>query len=233
MIAPSAFPCGDGEAALIFNYPEWLGNDGWYGTMGLPRRVSLGGRWSDELIQKPFADLSPLYGESVSFTDLALSHGERKTLEGVCGDAFELDLSVKAENIPSTLEIEVLRAPGGEERTKITFFRQGGGMYAILPYASDSVIMLDASECSVDQGFKKHPPEIAPVCAELDEDLRIQVFVDKSIVEVFVNDRACVSVRTYPVREDSRQIALTAYGDGGKDTVIERVDYHEIKSVWR
>ena len=197
------------------------------------RRVSLGGRWGDEFIQKPYADLSPLYGESVSFTDLALSPGERRTLEGACGDAFELDVAVKAENIPSTLEIEVLRAPGGEERTKIIFFRQGGGMYAILPYASDSVIMLDASECSVDPGFKKHPPEVAPVCAELDEDLRIQVFVDKSIVEVFVNDRACVSVRAYPVREDSRQIALTAYGDGGKDTVIERVDYHEIKSVWR
>ena len=232
MVAPSAFPCGDGEAALIFNYPEWLGNDGWYGTMGLPRRVSLGGVWGDELIQKPFADLSPLYDKSTSISDLTLANAKRTTLDGVEGDAFELDVTVKADNIPSTLEIDLLRSPNGEESTTVTFYKQGGGMYAILPHASDSVIQLDVSRSSSDAAFKKHPPEIAPVPAELDEDLKIQIFVDKSIVEVFVNDRACVSARAYPVREDSRTVALTAYDGEGRDSVVDRVDFHTMKSIW-
>ena len=232
MVAPSAFPCGDGEAALIFNMNDWLAHDGWCGIMTLPRRVSLGGVWGDELMQKPFADLSSLHDKHTGFASLTLTHGERTTLDGAGGDAFELDIDVKADQIPSTLEIELLRSPDGAETTKVTFYRRAGGMYAILPYATDSVIQLDVSSSSLDPSFKKHPPEIASVVAENSDDLHIRIFVDKSVVEVFVNDRAAVAARAYPTRGDSRQIALTAYGEGGQNAVIEKIDFFTMKSIW-
>ena len=232
MVAPSAYPCGDGEAALIFNMGDDVPHDGWSGVMTMPRRVSLGGVWGDELCHKPFADLSVLHDKHTAITALALKHAEQTTLDGAEGDAFELDITVKAEQSPSTLEIELLRSPDGAETTTVTFYRQAGGMYAILPYTTDSVISLDVSRSSLDPAFKRHPPEIAPVVAEADEDLRIRIFADKSVVEVFVNDRAAIAARAYPTREDSRQIALTAYGDGGKDAEIERIDFWTMKSIW-
>ena len=38
--------------------------------------------------------------------------------------------------------------------------------------------------------------------------LDIDVFVDRSIIEVFVNSRVCIVQRVYPTRDDSRGVRL-------------------------
>jgi beta-fructofuranosidase len=45
-----------------------------------------------------------------------------------------------------------------------------------------------------------------------DERLKLRVFIDKSVVEVFVNDRQCLAVRVYPGRTDSRGVSLRSQG---------------------
>jgi len=42
--------------------------------------------------------------------------------------------------------------------------------------------------------------------------LQLRIFVDKSVVEVFANDRQAISRRVYPVRPDSHGIHLFATG---------------------
>ncbi len=43
-----------------------------------------------------------------------------------------------------------------------------------------------------------------------DEPLRLRVFIDRSVVEVFVNGRQYVAVRVYPGREDSLGVSFRA-----------------------
>ena len=57
----------------------------------------------------------------------------------------------------------------------------------------------------------------------------MRVFIDKSIVEVFVNDRQCLAVRVYPGRQDSVGVALRAVG---RDARLVALDAWEMKSIY-
>lgn len=229
MVAPSAFPCSDGSAAVIFNMSEQCTPDGWYGIMTLPRKMTIGGHWNDEIMQEPFADLSVLHKTHTEMTEISLERDKKLCLTDISGNAFEMRLHLRYDDIPQTFEIEVLRSPDGEETTRITFFKHKGGMYAILPYSTDSVIMLDTGHSSVDPGFAPLPPETAQVLTQSGDPLDLRIFVDKSIVEVFVNNRHCVNMRTYPTRDDS--VGITLFARGG-NAVVEKLDFWEMGSIY-
>jgi beta-fructofuranosidase len=53
-------------------------------------------------------------------------------------------------------------------------------------------------------------PETAQLYLELGENFEIRVFIDKSIVEVFVNGKQALVCRVYPHREDSIGVSLLA-----------------------
>ncbi len=46
------------------------------------------------------------------------------------------------------------------------------------------------------------------------ERLRLRVFVDGSVVEIYANGRACLTDRVYPTRRDSLHVGLLARGSG-------------------
>ena len=228
MVAPCVYPCGDGSVACVFNMSEKIGQDGWSGTMTMPRRMTLGGVWGDEIHQAPIDGITKLRKNHKYLRDVALTADEKLVCD-LQGDCYELNLHLKSDMIPHTLEVEVLRSPDGEETTKITFFEQKGGMYAILPYTTDSVIMLDVSQSSQKPGFVPHPPEHHTFAMQSGEDLDLRIFVDKSIVEVFVNNKQCAAMRAYPVREDSKGIALLAKG---KDVTVSEVSLWEMDTIY-
>jgi beta-fructofuranosidase len=44
------------------------------------------------------------------------------------------------------------------------------------------------------------------------EKLNLRIFLDRSIMEVYVNKRQCITQRIYPTREDSQGLVLFAEG---------------------
>jgi beta-fructofuranosidase len=67
--------------------------------------------------------------------------------------------------------------------------------------------------------MEKHPEneryvtrQVAPFTLAPGETADLRVFVDKSIVEVFVNDRQCLTERVYPTRPDAQGVSLIAEG---------------------
>jgi beta-fructofuranosidase len=52
-------------------------------------------------------------------------------------------------------------------------------------------------------------PETAPVYLAPGEPLKLRVFLDKSVVEVFANGRQCAAVRVYPSLADSVGVCCT------------------------
>jgi beta-fructofuranosidase len=48
------------------------------------------------------------------------------------------------------------------------------------------------------------------------ETLKLRVFVDGSMVEVFANGRACLTARVYPTRADSLGLGLVTRGGSAR-----------------
>jgi len=59
--------------------------------------------------------------------------------------------------------------------------------------------------------------QVAPLELGAGEPLRLRVFLDRSIIEVYANGRQCVTQRIYPSRPDSVQIR--AFCRGGQASV--------------
>ena len=76
----------------------------------------------------------------------------------------------------------------------------------------ESLLTLDTSYSSLLPGALSRAPETAPFLLEDGEMLRLRVFVDHSVVEVFANGKQCVAARVYPGREDSTGVSLRAQG---------------------
>ncbi|MDQ1327786.1 MAG: hypothetical protein QG641_1069 [Candidatus Poribacteria bacterium] len=69
-------------------------------------------------------------------------------------------------------------------------------------------------------GFWEGPKSIEAGPFELQdkETLKLRIFIDKSVVEVFANDRQAVMRRIYPSKKDSVGIAL--FSNGGTTKVL-------------
>jgi beta-fructofuranosidase len=55
------------------------------------------------------------------------------------------------------------------------------------------------------------------------------VFIDKSVVEVFVNGKQCLSVRVYPGRKDSLGVSLRSQGSGA---ILKSLDVWQMKGIY-
>ena len=166
--------------------------------MGLPRVLELGS--DNRLIMTPVEELERLrYNEKSLENVVVPADGE----VGVEFDAVE----------PNAVELEVEFAP------------TGAGQYGVRVCASpdreeETVIGYDAGagKLGIDTrrsglGQEKKAVEAAPLPLGDGEGLKLRIFVDKSIVEVFANDgRLVLSRRVYPEREDSTGISLFAQG---------------------
>ena len=235
MNAPSATPDGKGGVFVIFNLASARPGSGWDQIMSLPRRLSLNGR--DELAVEPAGDIASLRYDHCHLDALSLPANQEVVLAGVAGNAMEIVAEIDPRASPM-IEMNVLRSPGKEEFTRIAFYRQRGypnwdRFTGWEPRqwleACDSLFMVDSSNSSELPDVLSRAPEIAPVYLKPDEPLQLRLFIDKSIVEVFVNGRQCISLRVYPGRSDSVGVSLRAQGS---DVLMHSLDAWQMKSIY-
>ena len=62
-----------------------------------------------------------------------------------------------------------------------------------------------------------------------EETLKLHIFVDRSVVEVYANGRACITARFYPRHAASLGLDLFARGGTAK---AKSVDVWEMNSIW-
>lgn len=229
MTAPSAVPLSDGSVACIFNLSERFPQNNWGGMMTLPRKLTVGGFFHDDIFQQPFADYSSLHLDHTELHRIELSEDLPHLLEGIGGKSFEMRLRMKAGEIPNALEIDIMRSPDESEVTRIYFLKEIGENPTSTPYPFEGVLMLDTTHSSSSSGAFIMPPETASVPLAADEDVFLQIFADKSIVEVYINNKRCVFDRVYPVREDSVGISLLARREEG---VIDSLEFWTMGSIY-
>ena len=224
--APSAAPDGDGGVITIFNMNPGKPTAGWNQIMSLPRRLTVDG---DALFMEPAGDVESLRTEHQRREDVELPANADIVVEGVQGDALELIARIAPSSAP-VIELDVLCSPRGEEYTRIAFYRDRGMNES---FGDDrrrqSLVSIDSSRSSQAGDVRPRAPETAPVCLAKDEPLELRVFVDRSVVEVFVNGRQCVAVRVYPEREDSVGVRLRSQG---VTTSLLSLDAWQMQSIW-
>ncbi|MCY3780926.1 MAG: glycoside hydrolase family 32 protein [Chloroflexi bacterium] len=241
--APSAVPDGQGGVVVIFNMNQGMPTRVWNQIMTLPRLLTLDA--DDRLLQQPAGDIESLRYDHQHLEPLTLPANEEVMLDSISGNAMELALEIDPADAP-LVELNVLRSPNREEFTRIAFFKHRGNRFKLrmpktqamnastaamqqLPQRYDSLISIDTSYSSVLPEALSRAPETAPVFLEDEEPLQLRVFVDRSVVEVFVNGKQCVAVRVYPDRADSIGVSLRAQGSAAQ---LNRFDAWQMHSIW-
>jgi len=168
---------------------------GWSGVYGLPRSVWLGD--DGTLRMRPVRELEMLRCNEQSFGNVTLGDRGTKTLQGVVGDSCELELTIEPTTKTGRFGVKVRASAEGQEQTLLYYD------------ASAGELVFDATQSGVDG---RRVVERAPFALKEDELLRLRVFVDKSVVEVYANDRQAICRRVYPGRDDSLGVVLFAQG---------------------
>jgi sucrose-6-phosphate hydrolase SacC (GH32 family) len=195
--------------AWIFDAPGFkMRQDyGWSGTMSLPRVLSLG---DDGLLRmNPPEEIEKLRYNGRQKTDLAVKAGADLTLAGISGNSLELALEISARDAKQ-FGLKVCTSPGGEEQTVVYYD------------AVEKKLKVDTTKSSLAEGAKSI--EAGPLALADGESLKLRVFVDKSVVEVFANGRQAVMRRIYPSRSDSVGVALFSTGGDARVPKVEAWD---------
>ena len=225
--APSATPDGEGGIVAIFNMNPAKRTVGWNQIMSLPRRLSLDA--DGALRQAPVDAVASARERRLGGAPQTLPANREVVMSGLDGDALEIQ-AVLAPGEESMLELNVLRSPDKSEHTRIAFYRDRG--YRDNVYRRrhvESRVTLDTSYSSTAAGVRSRAPETADVRLQPDEPLELRVFVDRSIVEVFVNAKQCVAARVYPERPDSTGISFRSQGASSE---LTRLDVWRMASVY-
>jgi beta-fructofuranosidase len=167
---------------------------GWSGVYGLPRSLWLGE--DGTLRMRPVKELQMLRSAERTWRNITLSDGDMQRLDGVVGDSCELEISVDSVTAKQ-IGLKVRAAPGGEEETLLYYDTKA------------KQLVFDSTKSGVDG---RRAVERAPLELGADETLRLRVFIDKSVVEVYANDRQGICRRVYPGRNDSLGIVLFTVG---------------------
>lgn len=224
--APSAFPDGKGGINVIFNMNPGYPSKGWNQLMSLPRLITLApGDRFDPIRQKPTGGFASLRGKHQRIKNIDLPANEDVVLKNIEGNTMELIAEIDPQSAQA-IEIELLRSPGGEERTRLVIQPERGynprlfGVDEMKARRSsravmyDTVVTLDNTRASTLARAQSRPPEIDSFKRGKGEPIRLHIFLDRSVVEVFANGKACVAARVYPGREDSLGVSLRAQGSG-------------------
>jgi beta-fructofuranosidase len=187
---------------------------GWAGVMSLPLRVSM--LPEGELGLRPVEELRALRREHWRYEGLAIEREPAGFLSDVKGESLEMVAEFSCEG-EAEFGLRLRCSPDGQEQTRIVYRST----------ERELVIERDASSVSpdVERGDRAAPVKLAHADA-----LKLHVFLDHSVIEVFVNDgRACLASRVYPMRSDSLGVGLFAR-EGSVE--VTSLDIWTLGSIW-
>lgn len=223
--APSATPDGEGNVIVLFNMNPGKRTKGWNQIMSLPRKLWLAA--PDDLRMAPAGDVESLRGERVAVPAMELPAGAEIELPGVAGDALEIDLELDVGDA-NFVELNVLKSD--TEVTRIIYYPERGYWDRIGGTRTrPGLLTLDTTHASTAADVSTRPPETAPVRISRADPLRLRVFIDKSIVEVFAGDLQCVATRVYPDNPASVGVSVRAQGQPAK---LLRCEAWQMQSIY-
>ena len=230
--APETMLAPDGRR-IVWGWAQDQRVDWWkageWGVVTLPRLISLCDD-GESMRVAPAAELVALRRNHREVNAQVPRKGAEASLRDIAGECVELLLEADVAG-HGRVELIVRASPDGAERTVIAYDGAAGE------------VSIDVSRSSTDaNGWRPYPMDFwrgftpanltrqaAPLALGAGEALRLRVFVDRSIIEVFANGRLCLTQRVYPTRPDSSGVALRVAG-GATVSRLEAWDMDEINA---
>ncbi len=169
------------------------------GIQSLPRELSL--PEDGVLRMKPLRELETLRQEQKTLTNITIRSNTHQLLEGIEGDAMELEV--------------VITAPHAEEFGINLLCDEKG--------ENGFTIASGVGKKSLTVGYIQPPFQL-----DENEDLTLRIFIDKSMIEVFANDRqAAVAWRDY----SSNNLGISLFTKNG-NMEVKQVKAWKMKSIY-
>lgn len=188
---------------------------GWTHTFSVPRVWELSND-STTIIQKPTPELASLRIEgSLSTQNNLIVNGETPLYAR--GRHVEIIAQLDANDSASKYGLVIGASDDGHEKT-------------VIYYDSESKnIVLDKRKSSLSQDAHELTEQVGAYDEAIwGKPYKFHVYIDGSVVDVFINDKAAFSFRIYPTMQDSQGIAL--YSEAA-DTHFTEVDVYQMRDM--
>ena len=198
----------------------------WASVVSLPRIMSLTGKGT--LGIEPAPELEKLRYRPREEKNVGIPADGEVTLESMAGDVMELAVEIDPGK-GAEIGVKVRCAPDGSEGTLVVY---SPGTKRLKIDFGESTLAKNVAY----RGFypwpdlegKRAVTQEAPFELEDGETLKLRIFIDKSVLEVFANGRQCITQRIYPSRSDSKQVKLFARHAGAKALVVKAWDMEQV-----
>ncbi|AZK45768.1 GH32 C-terminal domain-containing protein [Paenibacillus lentus] len=185
---------------------------GWAHNGGLPLSVYL--RDDGRLGIEPIQELQSLRGnQRISLRDKSMAE-VNVLLKDVHGDMLEIQLEIEPGSAKQ-FGIKVRRTPEGEEETLLYYD------------SSQSMFLADRTKTTLHPGEKCGGIQGGKL-ELLGENLKLHIYLDRSMVEAYANGLKSLTTRVYPTRKDA--LGLEIWGDG--DLFVKSLDIWNMQSIW-
>ena len=173
--------------------------NGWSGVLSLPRVLSMGddGRLCIDVPE----EIEALRYGGHRQGPVTIEADSDLPVEGVAGKSLELLIEMEGMGA-SSHGVVVCASPDGREQTSVFYD------------AAEKQLKVDTRRSGPDD--TPRAVEAAPLELHPGERLKLRVFVDRSVVEVFANSRQAIARRIYPSRRDSVGVRLFACGGAAR-----------------
>ena len=210
----------DGKGRRIFW--GWIMEAGphdsaWDSVATLPRVLTLA--QDDTLRIEPAPELevlrcNPRHRENLTVSgDVALNE--------VRGDCLEISAVIEPGDAKQ-FGLKVRCSPQGDEQTVIVYSTSEKTLKVELAKSSPNAKYTWGKSVVTEQA--------APLELKAGEPLRLRVFLDRSVLEVYANGRQCITQRIYPSRADSLGVALVTRGGSAKVRSVDAWDMSPVNS---
>ena len=184
---------------------------GWASVMTLPRILSL--HENGGLCIEPVPELEKLRTQHHHQETIQLKANTEVNIEEVHSDCLELKVEIDPRGA-TELGVKVRRSPDSEEETVIVYS------------PTDELLKIDLTKSTLDDevkyqrltpqdedgGERYTNSQEAPFKLIKEEPLKLHIFLDRSVLEVFANSRLCLTQRIYPTRADSLGVSIFIHG---------------------
>ncbi|MCI1219339.1 MAG: GH32 C-terminal domain-containing protein [Bifidobacterium sp.] len=214
--APQSFAAPDGRQLMYgwmspFARTAPMQDDGWCGQLTLPREITLGA--DNDLHTAPAAEIAGLHADTTNLGPIDLTANEERV---IADDAEAVEIELGLDLSHSTAERMGL---------KIHSTNDGSYIYVAYDDQLGRIVIDRQTAARGDRGYRAAPLSAAEIASGT---VNLRIFVDRSSIEVYVNDgHQVLSSYSYP-SEGPRAIELTSESGTAH---IKAIKIHQLKGI--
>ncbi|XEC93551.1 GH32 C-terminal domain-containing protein [Paenibacillus tarimensis] len=190
-------------------------NAGYAHNFGLPLSVFL--RPDGKLGMEPISELQSLRGaQLVDITSDTSFESVNTALSGVSSDMYEVQIEIDP-GIANEVGLSLRRSPGAEEETVVYYKRSSKEFFVNRTKSS--------LHPDVEKWYQGGTADIGS------ENIKLHIYVDRSMMEAYLNGLKGLTTRAYPTRSDAKGIQLWANADSNT-VVVKSLKVWEMNSAY-